>query len=219
MNRKEIEMIWNSWKQVTEKKSMDPVGQADADIDNDGDVDNSDEYLHNRRKKIKKSVKEGSCGGKKKTMKEAEDEVSEECCDDCGKDPCECENKKVKEDLDTSIVDSIEAIEEAVAKRSFTISGAYRGMWEAADREKHYKGATKPEGHLDKAPQSAKDFVDMHKVEKDESEEQGHKDVAKAGRAVAKQSPARRGDQRTGDKSAQTPKDTTQSGRKDLPME
>jgi hypothetical protein len=36
---------------------LDPVGQGDADIDNDGDVDSSDEYLHKRRKAIKKSMK------------------------------------------------------------------------------------------------------------------------------------------------------------------
>jgi hypothetical protein len=35
---------------------MDPVGKADADIDNDGDVDSSDEYLHKRRKAIKKAM-------------------------------------------------------------------------------------------------------------------------------------------------------------------
>ena len=44
-------------KSITEKKKMDPVGKADADIDNDGDVDKSDKYLHNRRKAIKKSMK------------------------------------------------------------------------------------------------------------------------------------------------------------------
>lgn len=36
---------------------MDPVGKADADIDNDGDVDSSDEYLHKRRKAIGKTMK------------------------------------------------------------------------------------------------------------------------------------------------------------------
>ena len=36
---------------------LDPVGDADADIDNDGDVDKSDKYLHNRRKTIKKAIK------------------------------------------------------------------------------------------------------------------------------------------------------------------
>jgi len=44
-------------KGITEKKKLDPVGKADADIDNDGDVDKSDEYLKNRRKAIKKSMK------------------------------------------------------------------------------------------------------------------------------------------------------------------
>ena len=40
---------------VTEKK-LDPVGKADADIDNDGDVDKSDKYLHARRKKVSKII-------------------------------------------------------------------------------------------------------------------------------------------------------------------
>ena len=39
------------------EKKLDPVGQADADIDNDGDVDSSDKYLKNRRKKISKAIK------------------------------------------------------------------------------------------------------------------------------------------------------------------
>lgn len=38
-------------------EAMDPVGKADADIDNDGDVDSSDKYLHNRRKAIAKAMK------------------------------------------------------------------------------------------------------------------------------------------------------------------
>lgn len=42
--------------EALEEKKLDPVGQADADIDNDGDVDSSDEYLHKRRKAIKKSM-------------------------------------------------------------------------------------------------------------------------------------------------------------------
>ena len=46
-------------------EALDPVGQEDSDIDNDGDTDKTDKYLHNRRKAIgkaiakKKSVKEG----------------------------------------------------------------------------------------------------------------------------------------------------------------
>jgi len=36
---------------------MDPVGKADADIDNDGDVDKTDNYLNNRRKAISSKMK------------------------------------------------------------------------------------------------------------------------------------------------------------------
>ena len=38
------------------KKKLDPVGKEDKDIDNNGDKDNSDTYLLNKRKKITKSV-------------------------------------------------------------------------------------------------------------------------------------------------------------------
>lgn len=39
-----------------EEEKLDPVGKADADIDNDGDVDDTDDYLKNRRKKIGKAI-------------------------------------------------------------------------------------------------------------------------------------------------------------------
>ena len=42
---------------VDEAAKIDPVGKADADIDNDGDVDDSDDYLKNRRKAINKAMK------------------------------------------------------------------------------------------------------------------------------------------------------------------
>lgn len=37
-------------------KKLDPVGREDKDIDNDGDVDKSDKYLHKRRKAIGKAI-------------------------------------------------------------------------------------------------------------------------------------------------------------------
>ena len=43
-------------KDMGVKEAMDPVGQEDDDIDNDGDVDSSDKYLHKRRKAIKKAM-------------------------------------------------------------------------------------------------------------------------------------------------------------------
>lgn len=41
------------------EKQLDPVGQEDDDVDNDGDTDSSDKYLKNRRKKVTKAVKDG----------------------------------------------------------------------------------------------------------------------------------------------------------------
>jgi hypothetical protein len=44
-------------RQVYEGKKLDPVGQEDKDIDNDGDHDKSDKYLLNRRKVRGKAIK------------------------------------------------------------------------------------------------------------------------------------------------------------------
>ena len=41
------------------EEAMDAVGKGDDDIDNDGDSDESDEYLRNRRKAISKNIDEG----------------------------------------------------------------------------------------------------------------------------------------------------------------
>ena len=49
--------IWKEAANITEKK-LDPVGKEDDDIDNDGDVDDSDKYLAKRRKAISKAMKE-----------------------------------------------------------------------------------------------------------------------------------------------------------------
>jgi len=67
-------------KEVEEaEKKLDPVDDAandkkfkdrkDKDIDNDGDVDSSDEYLHNRRAKVDDAID----GGKKPAKKEEDD--------------------------------------------------------------------------------------------------------------------------------------------------
>jgi hypothetical protein len=61
---------WQVKKDVTEKKHLDPVDhkdlkgshadRKDKDIDNDGKVDDTDKYLHHRRKTVKKAMKEGA---------------------------------------------------------------------------------------------------------------------------------------------------------------
>jgi len=55
-NRPAAEKLVKKFLSDVMKEALDPVGKADADIDNDGDVDKSDKYLHNRRKSIKKAI-------------------------------------------------------------------------------------------------------------------------------------------------------------------
>ena len=45
--------------QKKEGKKLDPVGQEDEDINNDGKVDETDSYLKNRRKKISQAMGKG----------------------------------------------------------------------------------------------------------------------------------------------------------------
>lgn len=60
---------WKSRSSDPVKEALDPVGKEDADIDNDGDTDKSDKYLHKRRKAIGKAIA---------TQKEALDPVGKE---------------------------------------------------------------------------------------------------------------------------------------------
>jgi hypothetical protein len=72
---------------VSEKKELDPVNKKelkkdfddrkDKDIDNDGDVDDSDEYLHKRRQAITKAVEKDSDKAEKENDKEISDKEDE----------------------------------------------------------------------------------------------------------------------------------------------
>lgn len=65
----DLENVKNLLLTMLEKK-LDAVGKEDADIDNDGDVDKSDKYLHKRRKAISKAMG-------KKDKKEDDDDKEE----------------------------------------------------------------------------------------------------------------------------------------------
>jgi len=57
LSRSLIDATRNIMEKKTNKHGHDAVGDEDPDIDNDGDIDKSDAYLHNRRKAIAKSMK------------------------------------------------------------------------------------------------------------------------------------------------------------------
>ncbi len=50
------DMVKSARKAMGVDEALDPVGKEDADIDNDGDTDKSDKYLHKRRKAIGKAI-------------------------------------------------------------------------------------------------------------------------------------------------------------------
>jgi|MDSZ01.2.fsa_nt_gb hypothetical protein len=54
------------------EKKLDPVGQEDGDIDNDGDEDDTDSYLLNRRKKIGQAMKKEDMQYEEKKKEEEE---------------------------------------------------------------------------------------------------------------------------------------------------
>lgn len=93
MDNEYYKKIAEALQQMDEKKKLDPVDdkelkgthaqRKDKDIDNDGDVDSSDEYLHNRRATIKKKMKHSKSGKLgHKDIDEAADEMDE--CPECG---------------------------------------------------------------------------------------------------------------------------------------
>ena len=90
-NAGEIENVKNLLISMMEKKKLDPVGKEDEDIDNDGDVDSSDKYLHKRRKAIGKAM------GKKDVKEEKhEDEKEEKKDKKKGKKCPKCDGKGCK---------------------------------------------------------------------------------------------------------------------------
>ena len=55
------------------EEKLDAVGKEDGDIDNDGDVDDSDKYLKNRRDAVSKAIKSTKEGLDKKPTKRLSD--------------------------------------------------------------------------------------------------------------------------------------------------
>lgn len=104
---------------------LDPVGKADADINNDGKVNKSDKYLKNRRKAISKAIKEaneteaekkdmdgdGEKDKKKKGKKEKCDTVDTKPNDDSEKTMAQTnESVELDEQFGTNLVESMRLV-------------------------------------------------------------------------------------------------------------
>jgi predicted RNA-binding protein Jag len=106
---------------VSEKKELDPVNKKalkkdfddrkDKDIDNDGDVDDSDEYLHKRRQAVSKAIEKDS----DKAEVDQEKEVSDK--EDEPKGTIGKSKKQTKVDVNPSIEEEAEMTDAQMKKR------------------------------------------------------------------------------------------------------
>ena len=177
--------------------------RKDKDIDNDGDVDSSDEYLHKRRKAISKNVKEAD---DKTTPCPKCDGSMENHAKDCPNHP----DAKGKDD--TAVMNPKNDEKENVATEMTEPKWpVYKRIMEKVAADKAKKDAEKGEEIDSKDSEGAKKFVDDH--EKNDENKQGDKvDIAvaikKNASAMAnpmKAAPLRPGDNKAGDKVADKP--------------
>lgn len=204
---------------LAEGKKLDAVNDAendkkfkdrkDKDIDNDGEVDSSDEFLHKKRKAIDDKI-----DGGKKPANESKDEEEEE--DESEDKPFPSKNsKKKKKEVEAEPEAEPEADGDSDIKKnpktadkkaeiskieSVDTRSAFEKMWteiaEAMDAKKAAKNATAPDKYDDTASPNDKKFIDMHKKSDkkiEDGEEAGHDVTFKAGGKTMKQAPARSG--------------------------
>lgn len=186
-----IEML-EAAKNKAEKEveiKMDPVGQEDGDVDNDGDKDSSDEYLKNRRKEISKNVK-------KKDDTSSDSEMSERTCKRKMGESYEAEDGTVGTVIDVEesrfavlFDDKVEWIEEAAAMHK-----------PKADEQEKLEPKAKGE----------KDFAAKHVVGQVKDEESEHEKDTKGMTAGVKGATKRPGDKGTNEPMKSVEKTTGQ---------
>ena len=101
------------------KEALDPVGQEDADIDNDGDTDKSDKYLHKRRKAIGKAIAKNRGKNVKEGFSNWRQDLSEVMDDDVDNKPIK--EKKVNNKVKTSAMGGGLKLGEAVEEIGGTL--------------------------------------------------------------------------------------------------
>lgn len=102
--RKDMEKMGTSMKNP-HFEALDPVGQEDGDIDNDGDKDKSDKYLAKRRKAIGKAMKKESL-----TTSDWRNDLSEVMTDDIESKPIKEKKVNNKVTINPKLGEAIEEI-------------------------------------------------------------------------------------------------------------
>jgi len=102
--RKDMEKMGTSMKNP-HFEALDPVGQEDGDIDNDGDKDKSDKYLAKRRKAIGKAMKKESFA-----TSDWRDDLSEVMTDDIESKPIKEKKVNNKVTINPKLGEAIEEL-------------------------------------------------------------------------------------------------------------
>jgi hypothetical protein len=147
------------YHEVEEAKKLDPVNdkendkpfakRKDKDIDNDGDVDGSDEYLHKKRAATDDAID----GGDKPA-------------DNGGDDEKDDKKKKTSANVKGKTAEISKIGEKTTTKED--VDALISAMEEAANPK---KGATPPEGLTDKESPKSKEFMAKHTVDKKDHDE------------------------------------------------
>ncbi len=205
-----------AYQEMAEKKKMDPVGKADADIDNDGDVDSSDEYLHKRRKAIKKSMKkDDKVEMNPKMDADKASEQKEEFDKNAAYRDLNRLSQKLKSNPNMS-QDEKDAIHRQM--NSVKSKMKYHGVKESSIREKllsvledraqHTRGATEPEPIDSKDSPGAKQMrADLGDMEVTIDGNKAAADTAQAIATSVKAAPGRSNDNDAGDNNVINPVD------------
>ena len=210
---KEKEFLKKGWE-LAEKKKLDPVDDAendkkfkdrkDKDIDNDGDVDSSDEYLHKKRAATDDAIDGGKKPAKKEgnaftqALKAAKDKgddtfvvagkkydvtTKEEIEDEGDEEEKEAPKVAGKKDDKKKVASNAKTAEISKIGEDLDLVDAIADlhkMWESAAQKSN---ATKPEEIDSKESPKSKEFSKKHTVDKTD-EEETHETVSKAGRAT-----------------------------------
>jgi len=197
MDIKTIEALTQAYNEVTEKMSskekmkkglynskLDPVGQADADIDNDGDVDKTDKYLHNRRKTITKAIKKsGKDDPKGKSGETAVMNPKNENVRSADKKP------EVFVAPDGKKHTRMVPVDRDVVKKESTDMSIREKLLSVWEKKDHGNTDQKQPYDDNWSPGAKKMKADVEQgAQYDETEEKGHDDASKVGR-VTKTSP------------------------------
>ena len=154
--------------ELNEKKKLDAVGKEDEDVDNDGDVDDSDSYIKNKRDAIGKAMGEKKGKKKDEDMKEEAEQIDEVDCWDTHKkvgmkkkgnkmvNDCRPKNESfnVKSPV-TFSKPSEEVVEETISEEQFEKHASYttyahrKIAWDTFDMTENREYSHNPEKYHD----------------------------------------------------------------------